>query len=213
MEEMNQLKLSLSLPVIELPEGKKAWNCNSYEESGMYFVKDSIGAYHFVEVQLKEQNVIDFLFPPKICNYLQEQEFFYSMKDLVKELNDVVENSRDGILERIDYLGAQMQSNIIELVEREDRVKELNGVVENSRDGILERIDCLGAQMQSRIIELVEHEDRIKEDLTHIHDESRDQILHMIDEKAVDKDFLKAQLSTGFISENALVEIVKNVRK
>lgn len=174
MEEMNQLKLSLSLPVIELPEGKKAWDCNSYEESGMYFVKDSIGAYHFVEVQLKEQNVIDFLFPPKICNYLQEQEFIYSMKDLVKELNDVVENSRDGILERIDYLGAQMQSSIIELVE---------------------------------------HEDRVKEDLTHIHDESRDQILHMIDEKAVDKDFLKAQLSTGFISENALVEIVKNVRK
>ena len=60
MEKKKQEKtmMSLMFPFIELGKGVQPYEVSSYEESGSYFVKDSQGFFHIIEVS-KENNYVN----------------------------------------------------------------------------------------------------------------------------------------------------------
>ena len=59
MEKKKQEKtmMSLMFPFIELGKGVQPYEASSYEESGSYFVKDSQGVFHIIEVSKEDRFV------------------------------------------------------------------------------------------------------------------------------------------------------------
>lgn len=94
MEKKKQEKtmMSLMFPFIELGKGIEPYEWSSYEESGSYFVKDSHGIFHIIEVSKEDKYVNGWCLHNNMASQLSYQLAVCPLTETMLELrNSVVE--------------------------------------------------------------------------------------------------------------------------
>ena len=94
MEKKKQEKtmMSLMFPFIELGKGIEPYKESSYEESGSYFVKDSQGFFHVIEVSKEDKYVNGWCLHNNMASQLSYQLAVCPLTETMLELrNSVVE--------------------------------------------------------------------------------------------------------------------------
>lgn len=173
---MKKEMVSISLPLIELEDGKKPWDSESYSESGSYFVKDSSGIFHIVDVSTKKKDCVEWVLPANISNMivagLTVDHFsvpLAGMSGLIQEIH-----------ERLDRMNYNNQS------EREQIVGTINSFTERNASELIDHVEARSNAIEEGVRTLM---------------------------KLVDGIVSKSSSSNGNISEEALIEIVKTIRK
>lgn len=156
--------MTVTLPLVELEEGKKPWTVESYEKSGSYFVKDSQGIYHIVYVDVASGTCSECMMPPEVGNMLACQE-----------MQDGLKQKLDSMTEAFDRIRAVMEESVL-----------------NLESG-------LGSKIGEEIAKVLHMNDMIMQEV------------ESIKEASVKED--TPAYSKGFVSEDAILEIIKNVRK
>ena len=173
---MKKEMVSISLPLIELEEGKKPWMAESYSESGSYFVKDSSGIFHIVDVSTKNKDCVEWCLPVNISNMIVAGLSVGHFSDTLTSMNCLIQE----IHGRLDQMNIDNQSNIDQTVE------------------------TINSYTEQHIAELTEH---VEARSNAIEDGVR------VLMKLIDGIVSKSSSSNGNISEEALIEIVKTIRK
>lgn len=129
MEEKERQMLTLTLPLIELEEGKKPWSIEAYDgiETGMYFVKDTAGVFHIAEVDRDENVCFHTPLPARACNV-------FTREMVVDEL------SVD--MERMCQTQEEMYGKIAQLIfDCRRHYDDLNGRLEGISSAVIDRLD------------------------------------------------------------------------
>lgn len=177
--------ISLTLPYIELEKCKDLWAANSYEDSGIYFVKDVYGGFHVVDVNKIDDRVAESPLPINAGNILS---------------SEVRKNNTEEILGSIDKQLQNISQNVSRLVDS-DYYDVENGinVLHNRLESLEGRIDKGSEESIRYIISNARSiEDGIAEILKNVGGSSPDG---------------KPASGKGNISEETLLEIIKAIRR
>lgn len=92
MEKKKQEKtmMSLMFPFIELGKGVEPYELSSYEESGSYFVKDSQGFFHIIEVSKEDRFVNGWCLHNNMASQLSYQLAVCPLTETMLELRNSV---------------------------------------------------------------------------------------------------------------------------
>lgn len=92
MEKKKQEKtmMSLMFPFIELGKGIEPYKESSYEESGSYFVKDSQGFFHIIEVSKEDKYVNGWCLHNNMASQLSYQLAVCPLTETMLELRNSV---------------------------------------------------------------------------------------------------------------------------
>ena len=167
--------LTLALPFVVL-DSNCVYDYNSYDDSGVYFVKDVDGLFHIVDVRLEDKRAFGNCVNASICNALTEQVAEHVIKDT---LLPFCEN----ILGQTTASCAKTDGIVNELVGLQGILRESVGL-----------LDCLCSK--------IEDFERVLPRIENIASESLEI------NRAPKYEDMK-----GYVSEESLVEIIKNVRK
>ena len=173
-KKTNKPILTLSLPFIQL-DNERVYDSTSYDESGVFFVKDVSGVCHIAEVNLEERAVYGTCVNANICNILTEQLVTDRMEDMLnpiryrlEELNSAICNATGDVVRKLDELLAPQRESVEGVYIICSKVEHL----ENALSSIESAVRCA------------------------------------VEKKPSDIESLK-----GYVSEESVVEIIKNVRK
>ena len=166
MKEENRPTLTLTLPFIELPSGLKAFERNSYDEEGTFFVKDHDGVFHLVYVGFENNEVWDCPLIPELCNLFTEQ---ITKDRLAQELDSIKEVFNNKTILLLDYI-EETARGVVKNIEQETN-----------------RLSCKIEDLNSELSQIKTFPDKEKQ--------------------------VQTSHSKGFITEEALIEIIKDVRK
>lgn len=91
-KKQEKTMMSLMFPFIELGKGIEPYKESSYEESGSYFVKDSQGFFHIIEVSKEDKYVNGWCLHNNMASQLSYQLAVCPLTETMLELrNSVVE--------------------------------------------------------------------------------------------------------------------------
>lgn len=104
MEKKKQEKtmMSLMFPFIELGKGIEPYEWSSYEESGSYFVKDSHGIFHIIEVSKEDKYVNGWCLHNNMASQLSYQLAVCPFTEMMMEMRDSVGELRAMVSENIN---------------------------------------------------------------------------------------------------------------
>ena len=166
MKEENRPTLTLTLPLIELPSGLKAFERSTYDEEGTFFVKDHDGVFHLVYVGFENNEVWDCPLIPELCNLFTEQITEDRLAQELDSIKDVFDNEKKFLL---DYI-KETACGVVENIEQETN-----------------RLSCKIGDLNSELSQIKTSLDKEKQ--------------------------VQTSHSKGFITEETLIEIIKDVRK
>ena len=168
-----QKTLTLTLPYIELPKDKPIYNCESYDESGTYFVKSPQGEFCIVEVIKGEMSAFGNSLTMNVGNLLSEQ---------------IAENRLEGCLNSMDEELKIIREELTEHMNH--KVFELNEIIEAM---VVKTADKLGS-INSALLDITDGVTRL--------------------EASQSKEVAtQSSISKCCISENALIQLVKEIKK
>ena len=185
MSKDTSITLNLSLPFVELKKGNDPWAAESYENSGIYFVKDRDGVFRIADVNKEENTVAESPLPINVGNLL---------------LSEVLKNNTEEILDSIDKRLQDILQNVVRLV-KSDYYDVENGinVLHNRLESLEGRIDK-GSEESIRYI--ISNTRSIEEGIA--------EILKNVGGSNPDG---KPASGKGNISEETLLEIIKTIRR
>lgn len=185
MSKGTNIILNLSLPYVELKKGNDAWVAESYENSGIYFVKDREGVFRLADVDKEDNTVSECPIPINVGNLL---------------LSEVHKNNTEELLDNIDKRLQDILQNVVRLVES-DYYDVENGinVLHNHLDSLGDRIDEKAKYCTDHVISNARSiEDGIAVILKNVGGSNPDR---------------KPASGKGNISEETLLEIIKTIRR
>lgn len=185
MSKDTSIMLNLSLPFVELKKGNDPLVAESYENSGVYFVKDRDGVFHIADVNKEGYTVAEAPLPINVGNLL---------------LFEVHKNNVAGLLSDIDKRLQDISQNVVRLVEN-DYYDVENGIniLHNRLDNLEGRID---GNTENSIRHIVSNAHSIEDGIA--------AILKNVGGSNPD---CKPASGKGNISEETLLEIIKTIRR
>lgn len=185
MSKDTSITLNLSLPFVELKKGNDPWVAESYENSGIYFVKDRDGVFRIADVNKEENTVAESPLPINIGNLL---------------LSEVHKKDTEDFLCNIDKYLQDLSQGISRLSERDYyNIENEIAILHNHLDRLEERIDEKAKYCTDHVISNARSiEDGIAEILKNVGGSNPDG---------------KPASGKGNISEETLLEIIKTIRR
>ena len=185
MSKDTNIILNLSLPYVELKKGNDAWVAESYENSGIYFVKDREGIFRLADVDKEDNTVSECPIPINVGNLL---------------LSEVHKNNTEELLDNIDKRLQDILQNVVRLV------KSDYYDVENGINVLHKRLESLEGRIENNTEDSIKHivsnarsiEDGIAAILKNVGGSNSDD---------------KPASGKGNISEETLLEIIKTIRR
>lgn len=185
MSKDTNIILNLSLPYVELKKGNDAWVAESYENSGIYFVKDREGVFRLADVDKEDNTVSECPIPINVGNLL---------------LSEVHKNNTEELLDNIDKRLQDILQNVVRLV------KSDYYDVENGINVLHKRLESLEGRIENNTEDSIKHivsnarsiEDGIAAILKNVGDSNPEG---------------KPASGKGNISEETLLEIIKTIRR
>ena len=185
MSKDTNITLNLSLPFVELKKGNDPWAAESYENSGIYFVKDREGVFRIADVDKEDNTVTECPIPINVGNLL---------------LSEVHKNNTEEILDSIDKRLQDILQNVVRLVESDYYD------VENGINILHNRLESLEGRIDNNT------EDSIKHIISNARS-IEDGIAAILKNVGGSYPDCKPASGKGNISEETLLEIIKTIRR
>ena len=177
--------ISLTLPCVELEKGKKPWFAESYENSGMYFVKDGDGGFHIADVNKEENSVTESTLPINVGNLLLFEAHKNNVAGLLSDIDKQLQNISQNVSRLVDsdYYDVENGINVLH-----NRLESLEGRIDKGSEESIRYIISNARSIEEGIAEILKNVGGSNPD----------------DKPAFGK---------GNISEETLLEIIKTIRR
>ena len=141
--EKEKVMLTLTLPYIELKENHDLFTWTSYQDSGVYFVKNIRGEYNVAEVDMESKNVFVYALPVVIGNTLTENLVSNKIGDAVDSLSnnmasmaELMANQINKSKEELTLLINLLRCNLEDIQEHVSFIKSLNNDISTMDKGV-----------------------------------------------------------------------------
>ena len=185
MSKDTNITLNLSLPFVELKKGNDPWAAESYENSGIYFVKDREGVFRLADVDKEDNTVTECPIPINVGNLLLSEVH----KNNTEELLDNIDKRLQDILQKVsrlvesDYCDVENGINVLH-----NRLESLEGRIDNNTEDSIKHIISNARSIEDGIAAILKNVGGSNPDG-------------------------KPASGKGNISEETLLEIIKTIRR
>ena len=143
MEKEERTMVTLTLPLIELPEGKYPWNADAYNELGVFIVKDNSGVFHIVDVCSKTDSLPEAPLPISVCNFIVVQQERSGQESLLNKIQQHIDDRQK------DILGLLLKAQDFRESMRDEILENINSVCARTREDLVEICNSNTSPVQS----------------------------------------------------------------
>ena len=185
MSKDTNIILNLSLPYVELKKGNDAWAAESYENSGIYFVKDRDGVFRIADVNKEENTVAESPLPINVGNLLLSEVHKNNTEELLDNINKRLQDILQNVVRLVesDYYDVENGINILH-----NRLESLEGRIDNNTEDSIKHIISNARSIEDGIAAILKNVGGSYPDC-------------------------KPASGKGNISEETLLEIIKTIRR
>lgn len=128
----DQKTLTLTLPFIDFKDtGISIESKDSYEKSGLYFVRAGSGEHFIISVMKEEGNVWSWPLPPVVTEVFCQQHTEKQQADKFEQLEQRLMNIHNDIFARLDEQHDQVRNDIKEVCYIANRIEDNVGILAN----------------------------------------------------------------------------------
>lgn len=128
----NQKTLTLTLPFIDFKGTViSAESKDSYEKSGLYFVRAGSGEHLITSVMKEEGNVWSWPLPPGVTEFFCQQHTEKQQSDKFEQLEQRLMNIHNDILARLDEQHSVVRNDIKDVYYIANRIEDNVGILAN----------------------------------------------------------------------------------
>lgn len=131
-QDEDQKTLTLTLPFIDFKDTSiSAESKDSYEKSGLYFVRAGSGEHLITSVMKEEGNVWSWPLPPGVTEFFCQQHTEQQQADKFEQLEQRLMNIHNDIFARLDEHHDQVRNDIKEVCHIANRIEDNVGILAN----------------------------------------------------------------------------------
>lgn len=131
-QDEEQKTLTLTLPFIDFKDtGISTESKDSYEKSGLYFVRSGSGEHLIISVMKEEGNVWFWPLPPSVTEFFCQQHTEKQQADTFEQLEQRLMIIHNDIFARLDEQHNQVRNDIKEVCYIANRIEDNVGILAN----------------------------------------------------------------------------------
>ena len=127
-----QKTLTLTLPFIDFKDTSiNTESKDSYEKSGLYFVRAGSGEHLIISVMKEEGNVWSWPLPPGVTEFFCQQHTEQQQADKFEQLEQRLMNIHNDILARLDEQHSVVRNDVKDVCYIANRIEDNVGILAN----------------------------------------------------------------------------------